>query len=450
MKFKQNSIVSSNFEDVLPKYPGSVTQVADNVDHSICTLDGKNTFHGMGVIAVSTPFEQPQHNSQNSQIQRNKIMKVGIATVNKGIPIKWFSKNRQNQVYPLKSLNRLSSYSSHTRFLFLLAVTCFVILPKKVYTGNKPRSSWAGFIQDVSVGTNLPPANMTMLPIIDLKSSDESYIYSMLSYVKHQATLLNIPTACITFDQPLWWKAVEIIDAKSMDIVYRLGGFHTMMSFLGSLGSLMNGAGLSELLTAVYGGSSVTHILSGKAISRALRAHLLVHTALMSKLIEAVLPDQQTSNLTEDAEPEEDDSFRVEQNSSTENEADNLDNGGHQTSNSKLHDNFCEMVGKFLNEKLKQSDVLYEKRRAREISSNEISNYPALVKMRRALDTLMHELRGRSRTTKLWLAFIEYIDALKLFIRAERTRDWNLHLVAVRKMPNLFAATGHFNYVNGC
>ena len=131
----------------------------------------------------------------------------------------------------------------------------------------------------------------------------------------------------------------------------------------------------------------------------------------MSKLIEVVLPDQQTGNLTQIAEPVEDDSFRVEQNSSTENEADNLDNGGDQTSNSELHDNFCEMVGNFLNEKLEQSNVdeisdFYEKLRAREISSYEISNYPALVKMRRALDTLMHELRDRSRTAKVWLAYI--------------------------------------------
>ena len=54
----------------------------------------------------------------------------------------------------------------------------------------------------------------------------------------------------------------------------------------------MNGAGLFELLTTVYGESYVSHILSGKAICRALQAHLLVHAALMSKLIEAVYPDQ--------------------------------------------------------------------------------------------------------------------------------------------------------------
>jgi len=28
--------------------------VADNVDHSNATLDGKGTFHGMGIIAIST------------------------------------------------------------------------------------------------------------------------------------------------------------------------------------------------------------------------------------------------------------------------------------------------------------------------------------------------------------------------------------------------------------
>ena len=44
-RFKQNSIISSNFEDVLPKYSGSVTQWVDNnVDHNIGALDGKITF----------------------------------------------------------------------------------------------------------------------------------------------------------------------------------------------------------------------------------------------------------------------------------------------------------------------------------------------------------------------------------------------------------------------
>jgi len=61
--------------------------------------------------------------------------------------------------------------------------------------------------------------------------------------------------------QPLWLKAVEIIQAKSLNIVCRLGGFHTMMSFIGSIGSMMKGSGLEEALETVYGANSVSHMI---------------------------------------------------------------------------------------------------------------------------------------------------------------------------------------------
>ena len=50
-----------------------------------------------------------------------------------------------------------------------------------------------------------------------------------------------------------------------------------------------------------------------------------------------------------------------------------------------------------------------------------------------------------SRTAKLWCMYMEHIKTIKWFIRAERTGDWNLHLVAVGRMLNLFAATGYNN-----
>ena len=55
-------------------------------------------------------------------------------------------------------------------------------------------------------------------------------------------------------------------------------------------------------------------------------------------------------------------------------------------------------------------------------------------------------LSNASRTAKLWLQYLHYISVLKLFIRAERTGNWNMHLVATSQMLNLFAATGHNNY----
>ena len=49
-------------------------------------------------------------------------------------------------------------------------------------------------------------------------------------------------------------------------------------------------------------------------------------------------------------------------------------------------------------------------------------------------------LESKSRTSKLWIAYIRYVEKDKDFITAERTSSWELHLYAVSKILNLFAA----------
>ena len=102
----------------------------------------------------------------------------------------------------------------------------------------------------------------------------------------------------MTFDQPLWLKAVEIVKAKSLNIVCRLGRFHVMMSFMGSIGSMMKGSGLEDILESIYGPNAVSHMMSGKAVSRVLRGHFLVEAALVNKFILAVLPGESNENGT--------------------------------------------------------------------------------------------------------------------------------------------------------
>lgn len=65
-----------------------------------------------------------------------------------------------------------------------------------------------------------------------------------------------------------------------LNIVCRLGPFHMLMSYLGSLGGVMSGSGLSEVLHTCYGSNTVVQMLSGKAVSRAVRGHFLVEAAL--------------------------------------------------------------------------------------------------------------------------------------------------------------------------
>ena len=75
-------------------------------------------------------------------------------------------------------------------------------------------------------------STITFLPIIDLNPNDESCIYSTLLFVIEQAKRMRIPVPCVTFDQALWLKAFFIIEEAGLDIVARLGSFHTLMSYL--------------------------------------------------------------------------------------------------------------------------------------------------------------------------------------------------------------------------
>ena len=130
-----------------------------------------------------------------------------------------------------------------------MELKCPYTLPSEVYSdllwhsgwifsrAELPRPNWSGLLQQVFflLVIVISPLSLKFfyLPIIDLNPSDETYIYSTLNYVQSQARMLNIPAPCITFDQPLWIKAVEITKAKSMNNVCRLGGFHTNGEFHG-------------------------------------------------------------------------------------------------------------------------------------------------------------------------------------------------------------------------
>ena len=63
------------------------------------------------------------------------------------------------------------------------------------------------------------------------------------------------------------------------------------MNLPGAIGTLMEGTGLSNILETVYGGNAVGHMMTGKAVQRALRGHLLVDKCLHSQLITEVAKD---------------------------------------------------------------------------------------------------------------------------------------------------------------
>ena len=238
-----------------------------------------------------------------------------------------------------------------------------------------------------------------MLPIIDLNPNDMSCVYSMLFFIEKEAKKLNIPTACVTFDQPLWLKAVDIVHSAKMNIVCRLGGFHCIMSFLGSVGHIMDGSGLVEALQCCYGPVATSHMMTGKAVVRAIRGHFSVESALFSFLMELVTNPMADGN------------------------AASLD-----------QDDINEL-------KIVCSEIMNLN-----MTLNEEQLPRCLQKLNLVISNCKMALIKENRTARLWFQYMDHIGILKLFITAERTADWHLHLFALTKMLNLFGACGHNNY----
>ena len=125
-------------------------------------------------------------------------------------------------------------------------------------------------MQMVQEGDHPGKASVVFLPMLNLDPTDMSCVYSTLIFLVDQA-ITNSTTPVITFDQQLWWKSQIIVmneenESHLKSIVLRLGGFHTEMSYLCTIGHLMQNTGLNEALEIVYGGNTVRQMICGNPL----------------------------------------------------------------------------------------------------------------------------------------------------------------------------------------
>ena len=77
---------------------------------------------------------------------------------------------------------------------------------------------------------------------------------------------------------------------------------------------------------------------------------------------------------------------------------------------------------------------------------HEVVGIEVVKKLDTYLEKLKEHLSTKSRTSKLWIQYMEYVGIMRQFIRAARSGNWNLNLISLQRILNLFAATGHINY----
>ena len=412
-RYERNAAVTQGI--VIPGFTSEHTMqyIADNVDHNLATVDGTGTFHGMGIIAAVTPGARA-----NKHIPKANVTAADIAAVGR-INIRYFK--IPPALPPLTYLPLvLLEAEDPTAQLDVLWKSSLLL--------HSPRPAWAGMMQMLHHGQHPGKASVMFLPMIDLDPGDTSCIYSTLHFVTAQAKRYGV-TPVLTFDQPLYWKAMMIIRSQPDDsdlkcMVLRLGGFHMQMSFLGSIGHLMADSGLQELLEIAYASNTVSHMLTGKAVSRAVRGHLLVDAALNTILV------ADTYNVPVPTKQEVDDSEAVGV----------LQNPELSDADEKTHDLDTDTI----TTDLTAAAELYDRAMSCTFSVEEVCSSEALVRIQSKVNGKKETMTGRTAT--LWLQYLEMVDILRRFLKAERTGNWRLHLKSVREMLPYFAAAGHRLY----
>ena len=192
------------------------------------------------------------------------------------------------------------------------------------------------------------------------------------------------------------------------------------MSFLGCIGHIMSGCGLQDLLEQVYASNAVTHMLSGKAVERAIRGHFLIDATLNAMLISKVFNiDLSAIDCLEEESA--------------------LNEGGSQENN-----NLEEEIGA-TRQLLKTLAVIYDNITEGSLPITAVQTSPDIQKF---CDILLAQKNSllTSKNSKLWLQYMDMLDILRKFLKAERTGSWKLHLQTMNDMLPYLAASGHNLY----
>ncbi|CAG2254537.1 unnamed protein product [Mytilus edulis] len=291
-----------------------------------------------------------------------------------------------------------------TKFLDFLSV---VTWPLKA-----PVPGWSGVMQMVHEGEHPEKSGIVFLPMIDMNASDVSCIYSTMTFICSQARHYKV-TPVLTFDQPLYWKAYTIIANEPQgsalkSVVLRLGPFHMEMSFLRCIGHVMKGFGLQEVLEIIYAPNAVTHMLSGKAVARATRGHML---------------EKSDDDDHDDHDDDDENDYAIDNN-------DDVDEVANKENRKQA---------------LINSTELYDRLLYGELSVEEVCEDPIVAETYTIFEKQMTAFEN-NRTARLWIQYSQMLEILRTFIKAERTGNWDLHLQSVYNMLPYFAAAGHNLY----
>ena len=169
-KYKQSVLQNENTEDhIIMSQPRFARWSADDVDHNIITLDGKNTFHGMGVI-ISSIHQKDLLVPKLPPVQRRDRIPVEDLSHGYNIPIFQYRKTGTSGI-KIKLKKVVELYIQYEILKEISSLNTLWHIGWLLNPSQGIHSNWAGYMQTIESRQTLPSASDVIpLPIIDTDS----------------------------------------------------------------------------------------------------------------------------------------------------------------------------------------------------------------------------------------------------------------------------------------
>lgn len=291
---------------------------------------------------------------------------------------------------------------------FLLRMFPTHILTADADSESEQVPTWNAFFELYS-GKKRPKTKIGYGPMYPQTPTDPDVVKTSLDYFVSLNLKLGQSKTVITCDQAIYDIIKGLVKNDTVrykDVVLRLGGFHIVQNFLGSIGFLMRESGIEDLLVAaeVCGRGTANKVMAGKDYYKMVRYHSWLGEAffmLMWEAFEQWLLDKELDN--------------------------------HMETLSAVSA-LLELIRKDCEQQNKDS-----------IQKHVDQVLDKLHSLLAIWDEFQNSL---GKTAKLWGMYIDMVLICKRYVNAERAGHWEQHLIEARNMLPYTVSSGHSKYMS--
>lgn len=360
----------------------------DNIDINDSNLDGKDSFHATQVAGWQ---RGPPEDMASDSMQPSKTTTLKVPQVMEEI---FPAQIVEGKIDPSSTMHVQKDWydqSVEDKPEYVRGIASDMAFVVKRQNGDEIRIGWIDFNKQ-NTSVNSETTTVGYMPIVQAPAHEMDTLNTVVQRCKHVASSLGNNYVVLTVDEALYCKLMELKWAKEeyqQFLIVRLGGLHTSMNFLKVIGQHIQSSGLQDawVESNMIGPRAAEQVMAGKSYNRGIRAHKLTFQAMWRIL----LPQLQS---------------------------------------------FIGQNNQQLNRKMEAV-----------VADDNVQNLITLLETKDFRDAVNAFVASKDNANfQFWWSYMQMVEVLLLYIRAQRDGIWNLHLHAFKSMLPFFMQYDHTNY----